>query len=264
MMKKNRYCLILALVALIFSVLWGCSPKRDPSITPQAVTSQSTTPKSAGKWSEQTIRRTMELLYADQFSVDYYDDNYAMITIKDNRRYLVVPEDREPWEGLPDDVTVIRQPLKNIYLAATSAMDLFCSLDSVDRITLSGTDASGWYIREARKAMEEGRMLFAGKYNAPDYERILSGSCDLAIESTMIYHSPEVKEQLEKLGIPVFVERSSYENHPLGRMEWVKLYGVMLGGEELAESCFKEQVEHLIRRKPARQWLFSISAPTDM
>lgn len=245
MMKKNRYCLILALVALIFSVLWGCSPKRDPSITPQAVTSQSTTPKSAGKWSEQTIRRTMELLYADQFSVDYYDDNYAMITIKDNRRYLVVPEDREPWQGLPDDVTVIRQPLKNIYLAATSAMDLFCSLDSVDRITLSGTDASGWYIREARKAMEEGRMLFAGKYNAPDYERILSGSCDLAIESTMIYHSPEVKEQLEKLGIPVFVERSSYENHPLGRMEWVKLYGVMLGGEELAESCFKEQVEHL-------------------
>ena len=110
--------------------------------------------------------------------MDYYDDNYAMITIKDNRRYLVVPEDREPWEGLPDDVTVIRQPLKNIYLAATSAMDLFCSLDSVDRITLSGTDASGWYIREARKAMEEGRMLFAGKYNAPDYERILSGSCD--------------------------------------------------------------------------------------
>ena len=76
--------------------------------------------------------------------------------------------------------------------------------------------------------MEDGRMLYAGKYNAPDYERILSGSCDLAVESTMIYHSPEVKEQLERLGIPVLVERSSYERHPLGRMEWLKLYGVLL------------------------------------
>ena len=39
----------------------------------------------------------------------------------------------------------------------------------------------------------------------------------------MIYHTPEVKEQLEDFGVPVLVERSSYENHPLGRMEWIKL-----------------------------------------
>ena len=45
----------------------------------------------------------------------------------------------------------------------------------------------------------------------------------------MIYHSPEVKEQLEKLGVPVLVERSSYEQDPLGRMEWVKVYGALVG-----------------------------------
>ena len=32
----------------------------------------------------------------------------------------------------------------------------------------------------------------------------------------MIYHSPEVLEQLERLGIPVLVERSSYETLPAG------------------------------------------------
>ncbi|MBP6561724.1 MAG: ABC transporter substrate-binding protein, partial [Enterocloster sp.] len=170
---------------------------------------------------------------------------YAMITIKDSGRYLVVPEGKSQPSGLPGDVAVIKQPLENIYLAATSAMDLFCSLDGTDRITLSGTDASGWYIEEARSAMEDGRMLYAGKYNAPDYERILSGSCDLAVESTMIYHSPEVKEQLERLGIPVLVERSSYERHPLGRMEWLKLYGVLLDREEQANSCFAGQVKQL-------------------
>lgn len=188
----------------------------------------------------------MELLYANQFSVDYYDGGYSMITIKDSGRYLVVPEGKTEPSGIPDDVAVLKQPLKNIYLAATSAMDLFCSLDGTDRITLSGTDASGWYIEEARSALEDGRMLYAGKYNAPDYERILSMSCDLAIESTMIYHSPEVKEQLEQLGIPVLVERSSYESHPLGRMEWLKLYAVLLGREEQAERCFDHQVRQLL------------------
>lgn len=62
-------------------------------------------------------------------------------------------------------------------------------------------------------------------YSAPDYELILSKNCDLAIESTMIYHKPEVKEKLEQFGIPVLVEHSSYESHPLGRTEWLKLYG---------------------------------------
>lgn len=196
-------------------------------------------------WSDMRVDHSMDLLYADQFSVDYYDDGFAMITIADDNRYLVVPEGEAVPNGIPDGVTVIRRPLNNIYLVATSAMDLFCSLDGTDRITLSGTDASGWYIEEARSAMEDGRMLYAGKYNAPDYERILSGSCDLAVESTMIYHSPEVKEQLERLGIPVLVERSSYERHPLGRMEWLKLYGVLLDREEQANSCFAGQVKQL-------------------
>ena len=184
-------------------------------------------------WSDMRVDHSMELLYADQFSVDYYDDGFAMITIADDNRYLVVPEGEAVPNGIPDGVTVVRRPLNNIYLVATSAMDLFCSLDAVDRITLSGTDASGWYIREARQAIESGTMSYAGKYNAPDYELILSKSCDLAVESTMIYHSPEVKAQLETLGIPVLVERSSYESHPLGRRE------------ELAGELFNRQMSAL-------------------
>lgn len=141
---------------------------------------------------------------------------------------------------------MLQQPLDSVYLVATSAMDLFRELDAMDAIRLSGTDASGWYIQEAKQAMEEGRMTYAGKYSAPDYELILASGCDLAVESTMIYHTPEVKEQLEKLGIPVLVERSSYESHPLGRMEWIKLYAVLLGKEEAAEAFFDSQMEKLI------------------
>ena len=83
--------------------------------------------------------------------------------------------------------------------------------------------------------------MFAGKYNEPDYELLVDEECDLAIESTMIYHSPKVKEMIEDLGIPVFVDRSSYETHPLGRTEWIKLYGALVNKEKEAEKFFETQ-----------------------
>lgn len=93
--------------------------------------------------------------------------------------------------------------------------------------------------------MEQGEIAYAGKYSAPDYETILSADCGLAIENTMIYHTPEVKEQLEKFGVPVLVERSSYESDPLARMEWVKLYGILLGRTEEAERVFDDAVQRI-------------------
>ena len=188
---------------------------------------------------------SLELQYADQFAVDYYEGGYALITIAGGERFLLVPEDKEAPEGLDADISVIQKPVQNIYLVATSAMDLFCALDGLDSISLSGTNADGWYIDKAKKAMEDGDIAFAGKYSAPDYELILSKNCDLAIESTMIYHQPEVQEKLEKFGIPVLVEHSSYESHPLGRTEWIKLYGVLLGKEDQAQKIFQEQVDKL-------------------
>lgn len=68
----------------------------------------------------------------------------------------------------------------------------------------------------------------------------------MAIENTMIYHTPEVKEKLEELGIPVLVEKSSYESHPLGRLEWIKLYGVLYDAQDAAESYFKSEEEKII------------------
>ena len=195
---------------------------------------------SGTSWQEAEPTGRMELDYATQFTVDEYADGSRLVTIGGTDQYLVVPEGVSAPAGLPEDVTVLQQPLDQIYLVATSAMDLFRSLDGLGSIRLAGTDADGWYIPEARQALEDGTILYAGKYNAPDYELILSKGCDLAVESTMINHNPEVKEQLERLGVPVLVERSSYEANPLGRMEWIKLYGVLLGKEEEAEAAFDQ------------------------
>ena len=192
-----------------------------------------------------TYDHSMELEYATQFAVDYYQDDYAVITIAQEGAYLVVPEGKEVPEGLDKEIKVLQQPLDHVYLVATSSMDLFRAIDGIGNITLSGTDANGWYIEEAKEAMENGNIQYAGKYSAPDYELILANGCDLAIESTMIYHSPDVREKLEEFGIPVLVEHSSYESDPLGRMEWLKLYAVLLDKEEEADAYFQSQTDML-------------------
>lgn len=199
-----------------------------------------------------TFDHSMELTYAEQFSVDYYKDGYALITIAEEGQFLVVPEGKEAPKDLDPKIAVIQKPVENIYLVATSAMNLFCALDALDHISLSGTDADGWHIEEAKKALENGSISFAGKYSAPDYELILDKKCSLAVESTMIYHTPEVKEKLEQFGIPVLVEHSSYESHPLGRTEWLKLYAVLLDKEKEAEQLFQQQAEKLEKIQDSR------------
>lgn len=187
----------------------------------------------------------MKLKYAKQFSVYYYKDGYKLIRLHDGSKFLVVPEGKDAPNGIDKKISVLRQPINRIYLAATASMCLFDRLGSIDNIKYSGAEHDDWYIENARKAMEEGRISFVGKYNQPDYEALSSGKCDVAIESTMINHVPAVKKKLEEFDIPVFTDQSSLENHPLGRTEWIKVYGAMLNKEPEAEKIFDEQVKVL-------------------
>lgn len=189
--------------------------------------------------------KSMDIEYANQFTVDYYEGGYKLITIGGDTRFLTIPEGEKKPGGISGDIIPLYQPLDNIYLVSTSAMCLFDALGRLDTIKLSGTRAEGWYIENARTAMEKGDILFAGKYSEPDYELILANSCPLAIESTMIDHSSEVKEKLESLGVQVLVDHSSLEKHPMGRAEWIKLYGALLDEEEKAQKLFDEQVSYM-------------------
>ncbi|MDE7272445.1 MAG: ABC transporter substrate-binding protein [Lachnospiraceae bacterium] len=183
-----------------------------------------------------------ELQYAENFTVDYYGGGYILLTtVMDGTRIFIVPEDKEVPPELEQDIVVLRRPVKNLYLVASAVMDMFCALDGLSAVTFSGQKEDGWYIEAAREAMTRGDIMYAGKYSKPDYELIVSRDCTLAIENMMISHSPEVIEKLEDFGIPVMIDYSSYESHPLGRVEWVKFYGALLGKEEEAERIFAEQ-----------------------
>ncbi|MBO4901692.1 MAG: ABC transporter substrate-binding protein [Lachnospiraceae bacterium] len=185
---------------------------------------------------------TLDLKYATQFCVRQYGV-YTLISILNSGDYLLIPEGATLPQDIPETVTVLQQPLDTTYMVTSSGMDLVCRCNALSHIRLSALTEQEWSIPEAAEAMRQGKILYAGKYKAPDYERILQEGCDLAIENTMIYHNPEVREKLQELGIPVLVETSSYEKHPLGRLEWIRLYGILFGEREAADAYYEEQLQ---------------------
>lgn len=190
-----------------------------------------------------TYEKSVTFDYARCLAIDQYEGGYSLVDVFDDAKYLVVPEGGSVPENLDDSIQVIQQPLQHIYLGATAVMSLFDAIDVLDHVSMTALKESGWTVENAAKRMREGKLVYAGKYNTPDYELILAQGCELAIESTMIYHTPDVKEMLEELGVPVLVDRSSYESNPLGRTEWIKLYGVLTGKEEAANAFFEKQKE---------------------
>lgn len=190
-----------------------------------------------------TYEKSVTFDYARCLAIDQYEGGYSLVDVFDDAKYLVVPEGGSVPKELDDSIQIIQLPLQHIYLGATAVMSLFDAIDALDHVSMTALKESGWTVENASKRMREGKLVYAGKYNTPDYELILAQGCELAIESTMIYHTPDVKEMLEELGVPVLVDRSSYESNPLGRTEWIKLYGVLTGKEEAANAFFEKQKE---------------------
>lgn len=186
----------------------------------------------------------MTLSYANQFSVEQYGA-YKLITIVDNGRFLIIPEGINAPSDVPEDVTVLQQPMNDVYMVSSAVMDLVCEIGALSHVSYTAIKQNDWYVEAAAAAMEAGTLTYAGKYSAPDYELLLAGGCNFAVENTMITHNPEVKEKLEELGIQVMIERSSYEQHPLGRLEWIRLFGVLFNEETAADNYFADEVSRI-------------------
>lgn len=184
---------------------------------------------------------SVELAYATNFTIDTFEGGYSLICISNGERFLTVPEGMQAPDGLSSDIAVINLPANKTYLVSSSTMCLIDAIDAVDSITMTATKAEDCSVQGFVDALNAGTLVYGGKYSAPDYERITSAGITLAIENNMINHNPDVKEKLQSLGVTVLTEQSSLEGTVLGRIEWIKLYGVLFGCEDTANDVFEQQ-----------------------
>ena len=235
----------------------GCSGADDGEVANGEATSAAQTSGSDGdnpasaerpSWSNPEVggnlvhTGSLDLAWATGFTVDLYEGDRALACIADGTRYLFVPAGDAP-QGIAEDVTVLERPLSNIYLASSSTLCLFAALGAVDCVSHVSVTQETCTVEAFTQAIASGDIVYGGKYSAPDYEAFLNGGCRLAVENTMIYHTPEVREKLMQLGVPVIVEQSSLESAPLGRLEWIMLWGAMFDKVSAAQEVLDRQAQ---------------------
>ena len=175
--KINQWLPVLLVLCLLLS---GCSTVAG---------------KDNGAFSEMKKVGELPLQWAEEFSVDRYEGGYDVVRVSDGRTYFVIPENGSVPDSVPEDWTVLSKPLKNIDVVSSAAMDVFLKLDAMECVDFSGLPENQWHLPEVREAMAGGKIQYGGKYSAPDYEQLRSHQCGVAVENTMIYHTPEVVEQ---------------------------------------------------------------------
>ena len=237
--------------------LVGCSGADDGEVANGEATSAAQTSGSDGdnpasaerpSWSNPEVggnlvhTGSLDLAWATGFTVDLYEGDRALACIADGTRYLFVPAGDAP-QGIAEDVTVLERPLSNIYLASSSTLCLFAALGAVNCVSHVSVTQETCTVEAFTQAIASGDIVYGGKYSAPDYEAFLNGGCRLAVENTMIYHTPEVREKLMQLGVPVIVEQSSLESAPLGRLEWIMLWGAMFDKVSAAQEVLDRQAQ---------------------
>ena len=250
---KKWLALLLALALTLALTACGggndSKPNQDSQQPAQEPAEPSTPPENAnGKEDDQNAEGVlisegmMPLDYAESFSIELFQGGYRMISAgTGGYQYLVVPEGAAVPEDLDENVKVLQKPINRVYMASTGMESLVDAIGGLENTPLVGTDINGWYLENVIAAMEDGSIQFGGKYSEPDFEILTDKEIQLHINTTMIDSKPEILEKFDELGIPSLVEDSSKERHPLARVEWVKLLGVLFDLEDEADRYFEEQ-----------------------
>lgn len=245
-MKKKRILAVTLVITMLAATLTmgGCT------------SSNSNKAENTANYDGQLVYdHSMELQYAKLFSVDYYKGGYKVITITNREedsaviskesKLLLVPEGMSTPSDVSADTIVLKTPVTNLLVSSTPVTSLMNASNCLSSISQVTYDRESWYIDEVKKAFDDGKLTYVGDYKAPDYETIIAGAPTLAVYSTMLTSVPEVAEKFKELGVQYILDQSTYEENPLGRVEWAKMYAALCGQEDVAAAMYKEQAAYV-------------------
>lgn len=178
--------------------------------------------------------------YATGFSVVHAKE-YTRVDVRDPwdttrllQRYLLVDRNlKKVPEEMPQG-TVVRIPIDKIIVYASVHVSIIEQLGETGRIT--GVCEPRYIDSEfIKQKVAEGSVADIGESTAPNIEKIIDIGAEVIITSPFkdTGYGPA-----EKLGIPIIEGADYMEQHPLGRAEWLRFYGMLLGKERLADSIF--------------------------
>ena len=177
-------------------------------------------------------------------------DGYMVATVANPwgdgvmQRYVLVPAAAQLPDSLPEG-TIVRTPLSNALVYSAVHSSLLTELGAAEAVK-GIVDAQYYTDSLVLKKLEAGAIADCGSSMAPTIEKGIEMHPDGILLSP---YQDSNFEQLERLNSPLIMCADYMEQTPLGRAEWVKFYGALVGKDAEAEKLFNQVVEDYNRVK---------------
>lgn len=183
---------------------------------------------------------TVRMKYLSLLQIVKHAD-YTVVTIRNPwdtlkvlHTYLLADREKPLPEHLPEG-TVVRTPLQKSVIYSSVHCSLWSELDELKGI---GGVCGLEYIKlpQIQEGCRNGSIVNVGNSMNPDIERIIDLRPDAILLSP--FENSGGYGRVGKLNIPIIECADYMETSALGRAEWMRLYGLLLGKEAQADSLF--------------------------
>lgn len=193
-----------------------------------------------------------EVKYASTFSI-YEADNFKVIEVKEPwpeaEKSLVYALAENP-DKLPKNFEYhhfIKLPIEKMVVTSTTHIPSLEHLGDLNKlIGFPGLD----YIssKQARELIGQGKIKELGKNENINTELLISLAPEIVV-GFAIEGSNKSLNTLEKMGVPVLYNSDWLEKNPLGKAEWLKVFGLLTGKEKEAFKAFEEIEKSYLQTK---------------
>ena len=186
--------------------------------------------------------------YAKLLTIERHND-YTLATVrdpwKDNavlHRYALVAHGGETPADIAEGTTVVRVPLRKMCVSTSVHTALMYQLGALRQV--AGISEGKYILNPAvQQQIAGGHIKDVGSGLNPSVEMIAQLRTDALLMSPFEGASYGL---LEKTGIPIIECADYMEATALGRAEWMKFYGMLVGREAEADSLFETIKKHYL------------------
>lgn len=195
--------------------------------------------------SKNQVQRSQKIQFAKHFTIIHHEDYTELVILNPEnnqaeKKYALIK--RGSNTKVPSHLTTLEIPLKSIVSLSGTHIGMMHKIKVVDLIK-GVSNRKYIYNKTVLAGIEAGKVMEFEDFGLLNPESVLKTNSKVIVYSGFEGKAPANEDKLSKLGIWCMPNYDWRENHPLGKAEWVKLFGVLFDKEKEANAYFDEVVK---------------------